>query len=314
MLRNINDIADHYSAVFIGCGISSLYSAYRWCRRYPDKTNILLVERTGRIGGRVQTTRHGRYTTEAGAGRFSSSHTYLMELIRELGLDDRIVRLPEETHYFIDGVLLKTDADIDRHFNLRGRTISDLWHHICASVALDNGNRERAYTMTLLDYIQTIGLRENEIRAIRCTFGYSAEMTLMNAGHAIELAGADYNIIYDRTSKKSTYYVLRGGLEQVVHELVKRLTANGATFLLNTECYQVYSNKNTCRVHLEQYPNGKVHCNTEQCVVGCPSSAFRAIRFITRETSTASYKRVTIPEKYMPSLKIDYMDYTQIST
>ena len=68
-----------YDCIVIGGGISGLYVAYRLLR---SGLRVLVLEKGDRLGGRVFTF-HG---FDAGAGRFSSSHTLFCGLLRELGL------------------------------------------------------------------------------------------------------------------------------------------------------------------------------------------------------------------------------------
>jgi hypothetical protein len=303
----LQDIQDHYSAVFIGAGIGSLYSAYQWCKHYPDRSNVIIVEQSGRIGGRIQTIHRGNSVFESGAGRFNMSHKLLIGLLKELGLERKMVPVSSNVQYVIDGVLLKTTEDVQRHYGL-DKTIDDIWKYIYASAKTDLANRERASTMTLYEYMHTIGLSKNEIQAIKETFGYTAEIELLNAKHAIDTLGEDFIIksmmshsthtSSTMESVKESFYVLKGGLEQVTNELVKRLRAFGVQFLLNTECYWVESYSSYCRIHLRQYPN-EHFCLAEQCIVGCPSSAIRNIEF-TSSVSPRRFSQVRIPSRVLP--------------
>ena len=300
--------------LFIGAGISSLYSAYQWCKRFPERANVVIVEQSGRIGGRIQTIHKKTGTFEAGAGRISSSHVILLNLIRELRLDHRLIPLSANTQYIIDGDALNTDDDVSRHYRLgdgNNKTVSDIWKHIFLSYTMNRANRTRASRMTLSEYIQTIGLRENEIRAVTETFGYIAEFQLWNASHAIETMTDDHGIDPLSPRRPHAFYILQGGLDQLVDALVERLRGFGVKFLLNTECVRVESYKTHCRVHLHQYnanardPNPtdattEFYFIADQCVLGCPSTAFQAIKYFSNAGTPRSRVRINITKRYLP--------------
>ena len=90
-----------YDIIIIGGGISGLYLAYKLQQEYK----ILLVEKVT-IGGRIYThtcnvdSMKCRY--EVGAGRLSSNHKLLLNLIRELGLSDKLVNIPTEKSHIVN--------------------------------------------------------------------------------------------------------------------------------------------------------------------------------------------------------------------
>ena len=87
-----------YDFVIVGGGIGGLYTAYKLHLQFPKKT-ILVLEKENYLGGRVFTYRDKFMTVEAGAGRFSDKHTKLLKLIRELGLDSKIVPITGSVGY-----------------------------------------------------------------------------------------------------------------------------------------------------------------------------------------------------------------------
>ena len=73
-----------YDVVIIGGGISGLYVAYKLLKR--GDLRVLILEKGGELGGRVFTYSDDNMTVDAGAGRFSDSHTLFISLLKELGL------------------------------------------------------------------------------------------------------------------------------------------------------------------------------------------------------------------------------------
>ena len=67
-----------YDIIIVGGGIAGLYTQHKLMQKYK---NILLIEKDGRLGGRVWTyntkVKGKQYSMEGGAGRFNDNHKYL---------------------------------------------------------------------------------------------------------------------------------------------------------------------------------------------------------------------------------------------
>ena len=78
-----------HDIVIIGGGISGLFLAYNLIQsdKYDD---ILLVESSSELGGRIRTETIDNYPIEMGGARFSDKHVHLLSLLEELGLQDKM--------------------------------------------------------------------------------------------------------------------------------------------------------------------------------------------------------------------------------
>ena len=85
-----------YDLIIIGGGISGLYLAYNLCEKYK---NILLLEVSSELGGRIKTDYIDDFPIEMGAGRFSNHHKNLFKLIKDLNLKDKCIELPKNKSY-----------------------------------------------------------------------------------------------------------------------------------------------------------------------------------------------------------------------
>jgi len=91
-----------YDCIVVGAGLSGLYCAWRLKQ---EGYRVLVLERLGRIGGRIKTqkieVKGQTYIYEAGAQRFSNAHERVINLILKLGLSKhmRSYHDPSETHY-----------------------------------------------------------------------------------------------------------------------------------------------------------------------------------------------------------------------
>ena len=103
--------------VIIGGGISGLYAAYELSKN-NDASKISIYEKTPRLGGRIYTRKNG-LTYDIGAGRFAYNHKYIVKLISELKLSDKILPIPSKNHYFIGGKYIRSDVKLLKHFNIK---------------------------------------------------------------------------------------------------------------------------------------------------------------------------------------------------
>ena len=85
-----------YDLVIIGGGLSGCYCAFK-----NKHKKILLIERKGRLGGRVKTIKDKNLVYEAGAARISESHKKLLKLIKQLNLQNKLEKLqPTKNAFF----------------------------------------------------------------------------------------------------------------------------------------------------------------------------------------------------------------------
>jgi monoamine oxidase len=196
----------NYDTIIIGGGIAGLYTMFKTLQTKP-KTTILLLEKEGMLGGRIHTYHDKIFDVEAGAGRFHKGHRQLISLIGELGLENKITSIDYKTE--------KTENEIH---------LDELLKHVIKA-----SKKERMTTLinhSFLDYAQRVILPE-DVKFIKDWFGYYAELSIMNAHDSIYL-------IEEHLSGKHPFYVLSGGLSQIIDELHKRIRKYpGARILKN---------------------------------------------------------------------------------
>jgi len=180
--------------MILGGGISGLYTAYQLLKKNPDR-HLLILDKRDRWGGRIHTYTNENMNLETGASRFNDRHPLFLELIHELHLE-KLIRPSTsdytfigESPYTLKTTLLKiiTASEIDPFHDLR--------------------------KLGFLEYASLL-LPKEEIKFIEDSFGYYAELVIMNAKDAVRLMKELF---------LSKFYVLEGGLSQMIDELVRRL-------------------------------------------------------------------------------------------
>lgn len=213
-----------YDYIILGGGIAGLYTLYKLSKKYPTKSFILL-EKSERFGGRVHSvqlhpnTNDPENILEAGAGRFAESHTRLQELIREFGLQSNVKPAFANAEYV---PIEKNTPQKDSLTPIKEEhNTSDYIAKIIHSSKSES--REYLQKRNFTDYAKTI-LSPQEVEHIHASFGYYSELVIMNAYDAIQLM--------QQLLPTNKFYVLFGGLSQIIQHLVERIKKNPNTKLV----------------------------------------------------------------------------------
>lgn len=207
-----------YDIVIVGGGIAGLYTAYCLFRTSPEKNKkrILILEKENIIGGRIFTYADEHMTVEAGAGRFHGSHQLLFNLIKELGLHDKIKTIQSSPSYI----------DV---------TSGVKYPEVICNTLIDNVIREsKKYSSSFLRQQSFIKfakkvLSPNEIKYIENSFGFTTEFYHMNAYDAGVLMKTLTGYTHRSSSsfKNQDFFYLSGGLSQIVDNLKQNIESHG---------------------------------------------------------------------------------------
>ena len=187
----------------IGGGIAGLYAAYRLSKKRIPCT---LFESTTRLGGRIHTYQDAYLgQIEAGAGRFLLSHKYLVRLLKELHLYDKKVAISGHSEY-------KPSSGSPLYQVLHNRKMGHIKDLIQTVIhAAKSRPKSKLRQMVFLDFARQV-LKPEESILLYDSFGYSTELTIMNAYDAVKMI--------ENHLLKPRFYILAGGLEQIVTRIV----------------------------------------------------------------------------------------------
>ena len=203
-----------YDLIIIGGGISGLYLAYKLYSNYKD---ILLLEVSSELGGRIKTDTLQDFPVDLGAARFSNNHTKLFKLINELNLKDKCIQLPKKIDHIYENKKINYNLDkINKIYNHK-RSNKDLQKITLLQHCIDVFGQEEAYK-------------------IKDMYGYDAEFIKMNAYSAMKMFKKDL------LDEKTNYYILNGGLGKIVDSLEDHLKDN-ITIKTNSLVTDITDNK-----------------------------------------------------------------------
>jgi monoamine oxidase len=204
--------------MILGGGIEGLYTAHQLLKHNPDR-NLILLERE-QWGGRIFTYSDKFMTVEAGAGRFSSDHKLLLELLKEFHLNKKIVPITSDKEY-------AENSD----FNLKvviGKIVAfskiDFLHNLTK--------------LSLLDYAKMVVSKE-EAQFLEDSFGYYTELVDMNAKDAIHLLN----------QLNGDFFVLNGGLSQLIDALIQRIQLCPNVVMKKEEVLAIHRQNNQYIIH-----------------------------------------------------------------
>jgi Flavin containing amine oxidoreductase len=192
-----------YDMIIVGGGLSGLYAAYRYHQKHP-KSKILLLESLDRLGGRIYTYEDTTYgKIEAGAARFLTQHKHVIQLIHEFGLEASIGHIPPDIGYepVTPTNIPHTPKDI------RNLSKIILKH-------ADKTPQKVLQNQVFMDFVKKV-LPPIEAQLYYDSFGYSSELTFMNAYDTVQLIKNHF--------MSRRFLNLKGGLNQIIDRLVAKL-------------------------------------------------------------------------------------------
>lgn len=265
----------------IGGGVSGLLLGYKLSLLGHT---VCIFETSDRLGGRIHTIHHDGNIFEAGAGRFNTSHKRLFSLIRELGLEDKVMPINTKRSYKINS----RDYDYDKYVS------GMLFHKVVSASKLRK--QEDLKSITLQDYMTSVIGARNTKRVIDA-FGYNSEFELQNAYTSLTIFETDFNDTIQ-------YYYLKDGLTQIIDRLHAKILERKKNRVLHKAHvfdYDTYKNvihwKGIQGNQQEQFDK-VVFCVTKQSLLqnfqSLLGSDGRLKRFLTQSIEMAPLHRIFV--------------------
>ena len=231
------------SYLIIGGGIAGLYCAYVIHKKFGTK-NIIIIEKSNRLGGRIDTRNINGTYLEFGAGGISSTHHNVINLVKELGLENKLiegqdgrshiemttmnlvrerpVQIP--TVYLIDRIVDLTKTDFYQIINALTNRLADLDFYA------------QAVNYSLYRLIEKF-YGVDKADKMTYQFGYHDDFHEQNA--------IDGLLMFEKTFNPNTKFnIMLGGMIQIIDSLKKYLLKNSIEIKLDTECTDIINRNN----------------------------------------------------------------------
>lgn len=212
----------------IGGGISGLYCSLQLLKQGHKVT---LIEKSDRLGGRVQTEVKDGHQFECGAGRFNIKHKHLFKLIKKYGLEDKLIKLNNNKLYIENGRKTRFTSE---------SVLSKLRDYIKDKNISDDELKSQTPELFI-----TRHFGKHVADKTKWAYGYSAEFEQNNLYNMLQSNAVDLNA-------DAEYYILASGLSSVTRAMAADLMRQGCNIMLNTVA-----------TGFERAQNGSVMCVTE---------------------------------------------------
>jgi len=255
-----------HDILIIGGGLSGLYTGYSILKREPEK-KVIVLESNNRIGGRIKTVKDRYMSVESGAGRFHNGNRLLYKLIDDLNLSQSIIPIGS-LEYTWDSSIKKVD------------NFSRLAVFIKRSIKISKKfSKSFLQNQTYYDYMVNV-LDKVTADEILNQFGYSSELTHMNAYDAITL-------MKDHLISDKKFFALKGGLTQIIRGLESKIKEMGGQILTGRHVESIKYQDESQNFHIKCQGIAKTY-KSNYCVCAVTASAlskfpiFKPVHEITR--------------------------------
>ena len=207
-----------HDIIIIGGGIAGLYTAYRILKNNPNR-KVLVLEKEERLGGRIYTFHDEYMQVEAGAGRIHSSHHLFLQLLYDLGLENKLRPIQSSSMYI--------DSNSGKKYS------EDISHRLIQKIIRyekKNPHTSQLQNASFLDFASKV-LSLKEVQYIKNSFGFSTELYQMNAKDAI--------VLMKTLVHSQPFLFLAGGLEQVIHQITRSIMKMGGCIKPNCQVKEV---------------------------------------------------------------------------
>ena len=233
--------------IIVGAGITGLYLAYKLIKdKNENPDNILIIEKSNRIGGRIYTYSNKGYKYDVGAGRLGKKQKLIMKLIKELELEDKIYDITTDKNYFVDNKLLN-EKELLKYFNSKFNSISDIWKY-----AITYKSNLDLTKMNFHNYVSTF-LDTNEVKILDRSLGYVNEIYKLNAYNAVYTLRKDFDV------EDNSFFILLGGLSMICEKIHEYLKSKNVEIILNCDLNDIDDKKKIIKTSKNNYKYSKLY-------------------------------------------------------
>ena len=252
-----------FEYTIVGGGITGLHCYYKLLKEKKiNPTTSILFEKSNKLGGRIQTINVKKnnieHSFETGAGRFSSNHKLLIELIQELGLNKKKYKISGDSTFITNNKKFEKYESVYYYFK---NVLKE------SKKKTDDYLRTRSY----IDYcIEVLG--KDIGNYLQKAYSYN-DAFKTNAYDALRLFKNSMN------PESNQYYILIGGMSQIIGKLREKILKMGGTIKLNSEIKNI-KYKNNCFIFDCKSTQKRKKCETKKIILALPKTALEKIKIL----------------------------------
>lgn len=252
-----------FEYTIVGGGITGLYCYYKLLKEKKiNPTTSILFEKSNKLGGRIQTINVKKnnieHSFETGAGRFSSNHKLLIELIQELGLNKKKYKISGDSTFITNNKKFEKYESVYYYFK---NVLKE------SKKKTDDYLRTRSY----IDYcIEVLG--KDIGNYLQKAYSYN-DAFKTNAYDALRLFKNSMN------PESNQYYILIGGMSQIIDKLREKILKMGGTIKLNSEINNIKYKNNCFFFDYKTTQKRKIY-ETEKIILALPKTALEKLKIL----------------------------------
>lgn len=256
--------------VIVGAGISGLNLGIKLLKKYK---NVVIYEKNNYVGGRISTQQQKinnkiiRY--ESGAARFNKNQKQILKLIKKYKLTSKIIKIHNEWNTILTNYNYAEPVDVNIILFKFCNKIKKMPKKKLVSVSFFNLLKE-TYGKPLAEYIKD-------------AYPYYSELFVLSAYDGLRMFLNDL-------SNDNQFYILKGGLTQLINKMKKNFTDKGGRILLN---HTLTDLKLTLNSHLQSEKNkfqlkfldsdfNSINLECTDVVLACDGFSLQKMRFLDK--------------------------------
>ena len=285
-----------YDFIIIGGGIAGFYSGLKLIKQ---NKNVVICEKYKNIGGRIDTFHENSYSWESGAGRISSKHTLLLNLMKHY--KEPLHPISPELSYKKDGksciepnlfeptldVFFKPLRKLDKKI-LGNSTLKELCISIHGKVKVE-------------EYFNR--------------FPYRAELEVLRADLALETFKKGGEM-----ASHEGYFVAANGLHSLIEKMQQDFVKRGGTVFTNYECIDIKDMKS--HIETDFYTGDrklkderlKVKLHSSKLICAMTSESLKQISFFKRFDTLNHLRMEPLLRTYAVYDKCWFSEYSRVVT
>jgi protoporphyrinogen oxidase len=255
--------------IIIGGGIAGLYTAFN-LYKYNPKAKVAILEAAPKLGGRIETCYKQGLSYEAGAGRFNNKHKLLHALLVELDLLKHKIAIHKTSEIVIPNISKIYSSYLDEF-----KSFDSIIQLINKEVKKQKLTSKELVSMNLIELAELVLPQYPMISKFMVdTYPYYSELRWLNSKSALDIFTNEFN-------EDIQYYILAGGLSQIIDVLSSSLKKSGCHIYTSTPCTDItcddinnkYIIHSTRRGMLKEY-------NCDKVILACNKGALEQFKIL----------------------------------